>query len=243
MTRRHLARHIAADEPSEDGETKSVPRSLPSRGINGDLGPPLPTAYVHERRNLTNEAREMLTKSTESARQKLDLVELLRNDDFGCSEECLCERAASEIERLRGLLSDKEYIRILAREFAPIAETIEDERCCADCKFRFFPTSECHRHPPVLVDGKWIWPEIDDINDNWCGEFQRFAYTQPIEGEPTPELEKWAGDAIDADRAHEIVELRAAIEFYEHATCLRAPGRPAHEDDDDDSVKGYARRI
>jgi hypothetical protein len=52
----------------------------------------------------------MLSKEIASARQGRDLVSLLRDSDIGCSEECLCEQAATEIARLRAALKHAEAV-------------------------------------------------------------------------------------------------------------------------------------
>jgi hypothetical protein len=43
----------------------------------------------------------MTNAQVEAARAGRDLISLLRDEEIGCSHECLCEQAAAEIARLR----------------------------------------------------------------------------------------------------------------------------------------------
>ena len=46
--------------------------------------------------------------------------------------------------------------------------TQEDINCCKYC--RFYRAGECHKMPPVFIEGgNCVWPSVYEYD--WCGEF------------------------------------------------------------------------
>jgi hypothetical protein len=54
---------------------------------------------------------------------------------------------------------------------------------CKECRYyhetegAVHVTRECRRHPPVMLAGssRAFWPDLDDEEDPWCGEWEMSA--------------------------------------------------------------------